>query len=117
MITKRCPETLEILRHDGTGIPARTIQGTLCDLIEDLDERERGGLRQGVLYGAEGKRHVRPGITVRHGKHIDAIDIVAPLEQMPDARVKCAQQSRTVDVGYGGRSVHQANFFMVGWRE
>jgi len=92
---------MKILGHDGAGISPCAIQGRIGHVIHQRIDPVIGGSGRCLEYGFERKGHVRSRISVRHGKHIDAVQVLAALEHVTDTGRQCAQHARSIKIGYG----------------
>ena len=106
VLTHALAKALEILGHDGAGIAPRSVQSTFCDDVNGLGQSQLGMIAQRVENGLEGKCQVGAGITVRHGKNIDAVEIVATQKQVAYTRAQRAGQPWSVQVCNGNCGSH-----------
>ena len=59
---------------------------------------------EGFEYGLEGECHIGAGIAVGNRKNVDAVDVITPLKQVPDAGAKRARHALPVQVSNRNRS-------------
>ena len=89
---------MEKLRQDNAGITSRPIQRRVSD-----DFGHFTGVRHHMPGGAihnrkQGEANIGPGITIRHRKHIDFIEIILLGQHLPDTGDEAAVQAKSIQV-------------------
>ena len=89
------------LGHDGAGISTGAIQCRVSYVVHQVIHTPDPRGRHRFQNGLKRKYHVGAGIAIRHGKHVDPVQVLATLEKMADAGGKCASKPRRIKIGNG----------------
>ena len=80
-------QTAENLRSDNAGVPARAHESARGDGATNLGyARVRGKLRNIVDDRLQRKRHIRAGIAIGNGEHVQAINLFLALAELSRCR-------------------------------